>query len=288
MVYNNCDFNLAETVPEIPNTIFLGVNYFCVLCYYYYSNWNFSWKPTEDILLLLGKPYKYNRLPLLYLFWQNNLVKNLRYSFSPVPYINNEQLNQESWIKEGIDLLEKNTEYCTTDFDYEQWAHSMFSTLDRPLTEDTGVTNNFNGTDVCKTVYDGACIEVVSETHYNKPRFLTEKTYRPLMVGIPLLHAGYAFSEQLTKLGLRNYEPFTDHDCVCSGESAHHKVQMPKTVKAVKYFIENADHYQEQILDCVHHNRTTVINIATENKNKLLEMVSGRQDAVDAFFIVGK
>lgn len=289
LAYNNCAFDLMPSFADAPRTQFVGINFFAAFMNYHYEHSDFEWNPQDQILLLLGRPYKYNRLPVLYEFWKQQLIDNLTYSFSPVPFVNNEQIESDDWIQEGIQVLESNTSYQSQDFDYSDWAKSLSRTLDRPLSDQPGVSTNFNGTDVPTEIYTRCCVEVVPETHYCQPWFLTEKTYRPLVMGFPLLHVGYHHSEWMLNLGLEIFEPLTCHDCEYdSHDTAHHVNQIPKTVTASKTFLDSARTDTQEIRRKILHNQLIVKQIAEQQIQKLEECVPEFTQSIKVFLLDGK
>lgn len=288
VAYNNCAFELKPCNDDIANVKFVGINFFAVFMTYHYGALDFLWKPTEKILLLLGRPYKYNRLPVIYEFWKQNLLDDLMYSFSPIPFINQEQIESETWQQAGIDILKNNTNDDFSNFDFAQWAHSIARSLDRDLDLNQKQNiNNFNGTDVDVELYEQTCIEVIPETHYDQPWFATEKTYRALALGFPFVHVGYHFSECLHSLGFRTFESYTNQDFAYdNNDSAHHVDLIPKTARGSKDFLQVAQHKHQQIQQDIQHNRSLVTKIAQQDVYKIQSLYPHHRFVAELFFLL--
>jgi hypothetical protein len=228
VVYNDSMLCL----PNIYNNIsIIGCDYFAMTCYYRFQQEKISWNSASPrAFWLMGKVYKHNRLPLLYNFVKNNTIPEyLDYSFGPLPAVNSEQCGRNRWQDEGLALLRYNIRDFPKNFDYEQWAWQYASTLDRPLGHDPEGcdNNNFTGLNVNLNLYAKHCLEVISETHYDNPYFMTEKVYRSIALGYPFLVLGKGFRDVLQARGYRMYN-----------DLLHHKFEIDTEFEACSQVIE--------------------------------------------------
>jgi len=213
------------------------------------------------ILFLPGKLSKPHRAPLLIKFWQNQTLDHLTYSFYP---------DSSPDLKQYLHLNEN------------KWQE--FLALQRPLNDIRIIKSVDNPNDLdfstrplervqahhCafpfdQSLYSNTSCSIVSETNYDDPIWITEKTWRTMLCGHPFVMAGTSGTlNRLQKKNFRtftNYLPYPHYDTVHDGierlEQIYQNILALKSSKDPQINVDT-DYNYRCCLDLVQDNLTRI------------------------------
>lgn len=161
------------------------IDFFALQAFIYMKVNSYStlWKyDTNKILYLMGKPYKFHRLGLLYVLLEK-FGPDLVYSFDP----GRKSLEMGYEIFEALDIpidYKKFAEQSARDLDFEYKQ----CRLENQIYE----TSHYSGYPYDHNLYKDTVMSIVSETMFNNKQheILTEKTWRPIINHHPFLFVG--------------------------------------------------------------------------------------------------
>lgn len=196
-LYNSC--TQAQQLISHRN-ITMGINYFGAVANHV-ADPDFQWNPEcNKAVWLVGKPTKHDRLSLLYYFIDSGFAsKYLTYSFNPEycpfdldPYAVGQTIIDSTWYPNKPGSV-----------DYRKWAAAHTNEIgDVKLGK-----NQYNGVVYDTDIYKSHCCEIVTETFFHQPAFLTEKIHRSIALGFPFFMLGDHMEDYVRSLG---YCVFTD------------------------------------------------------------------------------
>lgn len=105
--------------------------------------------------------------------------------------------------------------------------------------------------------YTLSAIEYVTESWCWNEKFLTEKTFRPIIRGMPFIHLGINFNQRIKALGFKSYYDLIDLDD--NGRSLNIKETVDRCYKFLE--IKNDRNIQEEIRSRISHNRSNAFRI---------------------------
>ncbi len=204
---------LLENTQQVT---WISVDFFALRCYFLYKDRSFEWNPgPKKMFWMVGNPGKCERIVPFYIMVESGFTeKYLSYSFDPA-YASD--MYDQCWQLLGthiIKVIAHSIGYQSpllakdfAGFDYAAWAEKNKRSLDVSLG-----TSQFDGSTDDLIVYNTHCGEIIAETIYEKPWFRTEKTYRSIMLGYPVLFLGTHFAKKMNQDGYRTFEKYVDWD----------------------------------------------------------------------------
>lgn len=233
-----------------------------------------KWKETNHkFLFLTGKLDKPHRLPALYKFLQSNLKKRLVYSCSKKDLGN---------CKVLADVMSWTLEKIYNSKDVEDFISNNYRILD-------GVPENSSWLGVYnlpEEFYNNILIEVVSETDANKRLHITEKTFRPIVLGYPFIHIGRNHYITLREFGFRTFENFSVPNTKINYSPLDHiENAINDTTELFKTITNNNNKTViRQILD---HNQRRAKEIHLEFVGKIKAHIPNFEEFQDQYFLHG-
>lgn len=182
-------------------------DFFCYQCYYltHYlgQKLNTVWNSKSNKgLMFLGKPMKKNRIGLVYLFYRQQLLTNIKFSLYIPEHLKE---NTRNYLPEII-----------SDSEYNQFLNDVnYTKLDEiDYIEQPDSMHFGNGFPYDTELFSSTSYSIVSETQSsfisNKQlQFTTEKTYKAILNHHPFIIAGSQFF--LENLKLRGYKTFENY-----------------------------------------------------------------------------
>ena len=183
------------------------VDFFCYQCYYllYYLGQKFNsvWNNESNKgLMFLGKPMRKNRIGLLYLFYQQGLLDNIKFSLYVPDHLKEITKN---FLPEDI-----------SDKEYESFLNDVnYTKLDEIKYQEKEDSMHFgNGFPYDTKLFYDTSYSIISETQLwddfdRHLHFTTEKTYKAIFNHHPFLIAGNRLF--LESLKIRGYKTFENY-----------------------------------------------------------------------------
>jgi hypothetical protein len=238
------------------------VDYFLLLMYYRIfekkeSDVSKSWNPlNKNFLFLTGKPYKKNRIGLLYEYYKKNLLKDCVWSL----------FYQEEFFQLIIDENIINQSKSEVEFFYKNYQNNP----DNINANDNNLAFHYNGVPYNVDLYKNSLFQVVSETDFleQKPSpWVTEKTWLPIINRLPFIIAGPPMIlEKLSSRGFKTFSSYLieNYDTIVDPEQ-----RLMSIVLNSEYWLNNLKNYKNEIQHDVDHNFSKFIEIVNENISKI-------------------
>lgn len=204
MLNDNHGHKSVARLPADPNI--LRFHWFMMLYYFLYPKqcvWDGS-KP--QFLHLPGKLKKSHRIMCMWEMDRLGMLSDCMYSYQ---YDATSGQTQEDWDADLYKLIQLYGHAVPTLSEFTQWSKNMDRVLDYKTRWATINQDEFITLPVENKFYSQVCFELVSETWFHEPQHLTEKTFRPIIAGIPFIHVGMFFADELAKHNFSNYTEFT-------------------------------------------------------------------------------
>ena len=202
IILTNNTFEHADNYSRV-----LSVNWFLheTVCVYSQTE-VIPWEPTNtDVLFLPGKPWKPSRLPALDYFLRSRLNSNLKYSSltfeEMMEWHGEDGLNKiiASW-----NLVYNNNNPLVNINIIRDIMNKIAKVYDLPWHDDIGF-RDFKR--LHPKMYSNICVEIISETAHNNEEFITEKTYKPIVLGYPFVFIHDNFLKTILGQGFEIFQP---------------------------------------------------------------------------------
>ena len=159
------------------------------------TNWDYQ--NSNKFLFLTGKPYKINRIRLLYKFKQNNLLPHATWSLFTVN-----------------DILKSRSRSFLEELSDEEYNLFLSTYSCNPDTISLHIAPEwiyYTGIPYQLELYQNSLFQVISETDFIKPTaWITEKTWLAIINRRPFLMAsGKGTLEKLKKMGFKTFENYS-------------------------------------------------------------------------------
>lgn len=260
-LYNNSvEQPTAYNQKSISSTI-LGINYFGTVAHITTDS-DFTWKCTRaKAFWLVGKSTKHDRLSLLYyLTQQQQTLTYLTYSFDPEycsqsvkdPYAEGQRIIDSTWYPDRPGTV-----------DYKTWADfytNQIGDIDLPKTQYHGLVYDVD-------IYRSHCCEIVTETFFKQPWFLTEKIHRSIALGYPFLTLGDHFSSHLRSLGYLTFDDLLDQHPLNQGQPDYLQMSCKKLATLIKKFCMSCANpeFEQQVQARIAHNKKLLESQVTDS-----------------------
>jgi hypothetical protein len=216
--------------------------------------------PNLDIdkfLLLVGKPYKKQRIFTLYDIYQRDKLDNCEWSFHYKKVLDNR-----------IRCFLPNI----TDEQYLKFVHSASRSIDdiNPIIGGDSIEFMELTKSPSAEVFSKASISLISETYLSRdfPSFITEKTWKTVINLHPFVLIGYKESyEYLESLGIDTFQYIVKHPYSKLIGEEEDVIKMCND--NVLHMVANKDSFKEELTNSVFHNRAVFEKIASAYDSKL-------------------
>ena len=246
---------------------------------------NLPWSPTSSkVLFLPGKLWKEWRFPALYYFLHSSINNDLKYScitFEQMQkwYPNADRELMDSW---------KNVYHSPPDTinDMKHMVNHISRVMDRPWLDLVG-KRDFDI--LPPELYNDVAVEIVPETQATSADHLTEKTFRPIVLGYPFVHTHTLFVDTLETLGFKLYHSvspisqpsyvneFSKRDWITEFETCINNTQ--KVLNNIK------DSDLEDIQERIKHNQQQAMKIHQQVITSITNIIPGFNNYADDIFV---
>ena len=219
---------------------------------------NQHWNDKADMFLMLnGKPHRTHRIRLL---WKlSHLLDKATWSL---------HVHQGTYDQCRKLIPELNDQQFA---DFVQSHNRNPDDIEIQLLSNT---THYGGIPYDHGLYEKTLFSVVSECHFNtiddRPPWLTEKTYIPILNNVPFIIAGDNGSlSSLRELGFRTFEhylPFPNYDCISNKSS-----KIDAVVENTQFWITNMKD-TTSIAEDIAHNYVRLLELYARNKETLMAM----------------
>ena len=196
---------LNSTVDDsfYPTDINILVVPWCLLstiAWYKNTNLFYTWKPeNEKILFLPGKLDKPNRLPILYHLLDSKYKDNLLYT------CNHNYFFQANFMDYLSKMVEQLNLYTNKTWDLNSLIKYLGS-IQKDIDIGSDLRNRLHVTPT--EFYKEVKLEIVPETWIDTVEHLSEKSFKPIVLGYPFLHINRKFKNSLEVFNLKTFDDF--------------------------------------------------------------------------------
>ncbi len=264
IILTNDTFEHADNYSRV-----FSVNWFLHEAVCLYSQTEvIPWEPTNtDILFLPGKPWKPSRLPALYYFLRSSIRHNLKYSSLTYE-------DMYSWHGEaGAQRLVESWNLVYG----ERWEstneikiimNKIAQVYDMPWESEIG-KRDFNR--LHPKMYSNICAEIISETAHNNEKFITEKTYKPIVLGYPFVFIHNNFLKTILGQGFKIFQPVLGKEFDGLNGVRDWEKEFETCVKNTEKVVNNT---QEEILkDTIKWNQEHAMILYQETINNIAKII---------------
>ena len=266
-IITNKTFDIASN--PYPNIISIDWFLHSTICVYRNELLTFpAWEPTNlDVLFLPGKLPNANRFPALYYFLHDEKIKE-KIKYSCITF---EEMS--IWLDgSAAKLLDNFNSVFSTSYSEKELCHivnSIARTIDRPFINTTG-RRDFDMID--PLYYENVAVEIVAETSAGQPKFITEKSFKPIVLGYPFVHIHCQFTDRLQSLGFKVFQSWLPHDTARDSRDYHNEFKT--CVENVDRVVNNIQQLKfKHIQASIKHNQELSINIHNNTVNSIANII---------------
>lgn len=248
----------------------LSVNWFLLQTVSMYSQTEIiPWEPTNtDILFLPGKPWKPSRLPALYYFLRSSIRHNLKYS--SLTYEDMYSWHGEAGAQRLIECwhLVYNDPSAHINV-IKEIMNGIAKSYDMPWRDREHGPGDFNF--LHPKMYSNIGAEIIAETAHNNDRFITEKTYKSIVLGYPFVFIHNNFLRKILKQGFKIYQPVLEEPSEGHNGQRDWINEFETCVKNTEKVVNNT---QEEILkDTIKWNQEHAMILYQETINNIAKII---------------
>lgn len=229
---------------------------------------NTNWNPDSGkFLFLTGKPAKIQRIRLLWMYAQANL------------------LDQATWSLFFDDNTAKNCQAFVPELDQTQLQSFLEKYQCNPdnVHIETYEAQVSSSTWWQKHIYEQSSLNVVSATEFINNAFdmvLCEKIWKPIVNCQPFIIAGQRNTlARLNDLGFKTFEQYMPHPNYCLEHDTQTKLE--QIVANTVGFLSNIALYSDQIKQDVEYNYNHFLTVYEKNMQQLREFVDDSEIVLD-------
>jgi hypothetical protein len=222
---------------------------------------------TNKFLFLTGKPHKLQRIKLLWMYAQANLLDRAVWSL----FLDN-------------NIVEKCRKFLP-ELDESELAEFLAQHQRNPdnIELEKHEAQVLSGTWWQKNLYEQTSLNVVSATEFVNNSYdmvLCEKIWKPIINCQPFIVAGQQNTlTRLKELGFQTFEKYMIHPDYSTESNAQEKLK--KIVVNTAGFLDNINIYQTQVIQDVEHNYNHFFQVVDNNMTQLQEFVEDKQLILD-------
>lgn len=236
------------------------------------SDWN---QKSTSVLFLPGGLIKEQRILPLYQLWKRNELldpKKILYSC-----VGSNNLKESDCIN-MLDCIKKSDESCQINDTAELriWLDSIRSDIDNVTNLRRTGSMHIEPVDV--NIYNQVNVELISETT-SGPGFITEKTFRPIHMGIPFVHVNTGITNWLQNSGYETFVEYIDQQDIIQ--------DVNYSLTAVRKFAESkSSHHIQLVKEKIEHNTNHLNSLV----NRIIKNIEKRHpslvDRVQELFVL--
>jgi len=233
------------------------------------------WKSTNtNVLFVPGKPWKEMRLPALYYFLRSNLQHDLKYSCISFE----EMMLVDPNCRYDLQLLESwNVVYGNQTKSYN--INEVREVLNGLAKELDGQWNWFwNDRLLHPTMYSDVGVEIVAETDHRSNQHITEKTYKPIVLGYPFVYIHSTFIPPIISQGFKVYQQTA---CVYRNNKDW-KNEFETCVENIEKVLNNMN--GEYMESTIKHNQQHAMDLHQEAINNIAKIIPGFEEYAREIF----
>lgn len=237
------------------------------------SKINLSWNPNADrYLFLTGKPYKPQRIGLLYKLYKRGLLDRCNYS-----------LFMDPGMKEKSRPLVPDA----TDTEYDEFVKNYTTSPDDIVYFKQDGDMHYGGVPYDDTLYANSLFRIVSETSMDSsPPYITEKTWLTVLNCSPFIIAGDLNSCKY--LQGRGFETFDKvFDIPTYDNIVPHTDRLEHIIAHVEQWL-SGNFNKFEVADMVEHNHKRFLELAINEQQTLEEQINHSALAIDTRDILTK
>ncbi len=237
------------------------------------SKINLSWNPNADrYLFLTGKPYKPQRIGLLYKLYKRGLLDRCNYS-----------LFMDPGMKEKSRPLVPDA----TDTEYDEFVKNYTRSPDDIVYFKQDGDMHYGGVPYDDTLYANSLFRVVSETSVDcNPPYITEKTWLTVLNCSPFIIAGDLNScKYLQSRGLETFDKI--FDIPTYDNIVPHTDRLEHIIAHVEQWL-SGNFNKSEVADMVEHNHKRFLELAINEQQTLEEQINHSALAIDTRDILTK
>jgi hypothetical protein len=247
-----------------PNVILKHLPYIFLCSYTREIKSKVQWNPSLDKFIYLpGKLYKIDRLLLIKKILEDSELKN-NFNFSCDP----------NSLDERVDLLEELTEmmklHDPTIINLKEWIYPHAKTLDSGI-------NNLSRPIFPVELMNEHILNIITETWFSCPSFITEKVYFPLITGMPFIILNDKFLDKIHSMGFKTYQELLGPIDKEKG-NIDYATEINLMIERIKQFIErchNDASFVDQVKETIEHNKRNSKRIMLEHLEDFNRYLSG-------------
>lgn len=268
-ILTNATFQHADSYENV-----LSIEWFISSTVSIYSRDNMANTPWESsntkVLFLTGKPWKSYRFPALFYFLRSSIGNSLKYACMTY-----EQM--ETWHGHSVaTLLDNFNRVYSKDYSLNELRTTMnllSRDIDRPWLNING-RRDFDM--LPPTLYNDVDVEIVTETSEDSLDFLTEKSFKPIVLGYPYVHIFPGHTNRLHMLGFKSYQLLnnsSDTDMLSTFETCVDNTQ--KVLNNIK---------DSDTQGRIKHNQQQAMKIHQQAINNITNIIPGFNSYADKVF----
>lgn len=220
------------------------------------ENWEYA--PDKSFLMIIGKPYKTHRVPLLYILDQRNLIKpNTNYTL---------RVNRNPEHKK---ILNK---YSTNVFGTEVAGYDYVVSMQKELDvifdkEEDKKDLHYTGIPYNVDLFQNSNFQVLIETNFHgiKP-WITEKTWIAIINRMPfILVSEINACRYLEDLGFKTYREYMKHPLYDTDASLSNLQRLELIADNIEDWSNNIQNYESEIKKDIEHNFNRFRELYIEN-----------------------
>ena len=277
VILTNDTFEHADMYSNV-----LSINWFLLQTVSMYSQTdNVPWEPTNtDVLFLPGKPWKPSRFPALYYFLRSNIRNNLKYSC-----LTFEEMME--WHGEaGAQRLVESWHLVYNDPSKSQNVirgimNRIAKVYDMPWDNEYG---NRDFSFLNPKMYSNIGVEIIAETSHNNNRFITEKTYKSIVLGYPFVFIHNNFLRRMLKQGFKIYQPILEEPSDAHNGTRDWQDEFETCVKNTEKVLNNTQEEISLLKDNIKWNQQHAMIVHQETINNIAKIIPNFYNYAEEIF----
>lgn len=199
VIFHDDGTGIIQSIPGVNN---VDIRWWLFYCHKVYADVKVNWKDHDTIVYLPGKPHKVERSLVLKELLNSIVADHLMYSFRPqIVYDPDHPGFMTDWMDDCTSVSAKFFKYTGTG--WVGWSKRVAREIDLSDQDNMAAWTATGRED--HRVHHHA-LRVVTETWSGTPCFLTEKTFTPLVTGVPFLCWDIRNSEFLESMGFQSFD----------------------------------------------------------------------------------
>lgn len=259
--------------PQGINVIKIPYNLLSTVAWYSNTKHFYNWKPeNKKILFLPGKLDKPNRLPVLYHLLESHFKDQLIYSCNI-----NYQINKK---EEGLILIEKLVEVLNL-YTNRKWDLDSTRLYIELIKKDIDLDKDSKHFFVTPTeLYKEIKLEIVAETWIYHIEHLSEKSFKPIVLGYPFIHVNRKFKDSLNFFKFKTYDDFLPEYRKTNDANEY----INQFLIDLPIFVDEINKNVDKIQDIINYNKTQSIALYNHFTSVISAFIPGFENYHSFFY----